>query len=327
MKKLRWVLAGIGDIATKRVLPAIQSEPRSELVGVVSRDAEKGRRWAERVWGTVEEALEWGEFDALYVAMPVALHAPQSMAALRAGKHVLCEKPTAMDAAEAGEMARVAGECGRLLGVAYYRRLYPAVLRARELMRAGAIGKPVLAELRLHGWFDPVDGFRGWLVDPKLAGGGPLYDVGSHRIDLLNFWFGKPERAVGLKGRAVHGRAVEDSATVLVEYGGGVRGMVDVRWHSRVERDECRIVGTEGAIEMTPLNSGRLVSPAGEEMLPPHANLHYPAVENFVGAVLSGAARGGAGLDGVVMDGAGLMCPVGEAAWTDWVTGQVSWVC
>ena len=107
MKKLRWVLAGVGDIATKRVLPAIQSEPRSELVGVVSRDAEKGRRWAEQVWGTVEEALEWGEFDALYVATPVALHAPQSMAALRAGKHVLCEKPTAMNAAEAGEMARV----------------------------------------------------------------------------------------------------------------------------------------------------------------------------------------------------------------------------
>ncbi|MBN8732784.1 MAG: Gfo/Idh/MocA family oxidoreductase [Acidobacteria bacterium] len=318
MKKVRWVLAGVGDIATKRVLPAIQSEPRSELVGVVSRDGEKGRRWAPRVWGTVDEALQWGEFDALYVATPVALHAPQSMAALRAGKHVLCEKPTAMNAAEAREMARVAEECGRLLGVAYYRRLYPAVLRARELMRAGAIGKPVLAELRLHGWFDPVDGFRGWLVDPKLAGGGPLYDVGSHRIDLLHFWFGKPERAVGLKGRAVHEREVEDSATVLVEYAGGVRGVVDVRWHSRVERDECSIVGTDGAIEMTPLNSGRVAWPGGEEMLPPHANLHYPAVENFVGAVL---AAGGLSAG---KPGAELMCPAAEAAWTDWVTGQVA---
>ncbi len=306
--KLRWVLAGVGDIATKRVLPSIAAEPRSELVGVVSRNGEKGLSFAPRVWGTVEEALAWGEFDALYVATPVALHAPQSIAALRAGKHVLCEKPTAMNHSEAIEMTRVAAECGRLLGVAYYRRLYPAVLRARELMRAGAIGKPVLAELRLHSWFDPADGFRGWLVDPKLAGGGPLYDVGSHRIDLLNFWFGEPRRATGFTGRAVHSRDVEDSATVLAEYAGGVRGVVDVRWHSQVERDECRIVGTSGAIEMTPLNSGRLVWPGGEEVLPPHANLHFPAVANFVSAALTGAD---------------VMCPATEAAQTDWITAQV----
>jgi predicted dehydrogenase len=214
-----------------------------------------------------------------------------------------------MNYAEAQEMVRVAEECGRLLGVAFYRRLYPAVLRAKELMQAGAIGKPVFAELRLHSWFDPEDGFRGWLVDPKLAGGGPLYDVGSHRIDLLNFWFGKPVRATGLTGRAVHTREVEDSATVLVEFAGGVRGMVDVRWHSRVERDECRIVGTDGAIEMTPLNGGRLVSPNGEETLPPHANLHYPAVENFAGAITAGEA---------------LMCPGSQAVQTDWVTSQAT---
>ena len=313
--KLRWVLAGVGDIATKRVLPAIAAEPRSELVGVVSRSAEKGLQHATRVWGTVEEALAWGEFDALYVATPVAMHAPQSIAALRAGKHVLCEKPMAMNYAEAQEMVRVADECGRLLGVAFYRRLYPAVLRARELMRVGAIGQPVFAELKLHSWFDPVAGCREWLVDPKLAGGGPLYDVGSHRIDLLNFWFGKPERATGFRGRAVHQREVEDSATVLVEYSSGVRGMVDVRWHSRVERDECRIVGTDGAIEMTPLNNGRLVSPAGEEFLPPHANLHYPAVENFAEVSLKGVAS----------TGVRLACPAKEAVQTDWVTGQLAY--
>ena len=83
----------------------------------------------------------------------------------------------------------------------------------------------------------------------------------------------------------------------------------DVRWHSRVERDECRIVGTEGSIEMTPLNSGRLITPSGEEMAPPHANLHYPAVANFVAAALDGAA---------------LMCPGSEAVETDRVTGEIA---
>ncbi|MCC7235239.1 MAG: Gfo/Idh/MocA family oxidoreductase [Bryobacterales bacterium] len=307
--RIRWALAGVGDIAVKRVLPAIKSDPRATLAAVVSRNPDKGLAHAPRVFATVEEALAWGEFDALYVATPVALHAPQSIAALRAGKHVLCEKPVALNHAEALSMAAAADDCRRLLGVAYYRRLYPAVLRARELIRAGAIGTPVLAELRLHTWFDPADGFRSWLVDPSLSGGGPLFDVGSHRIDLLNFWFGTPARAVGLASRTIHKRTVGDSATVLAEYEAGVRGVVDVRWHSRVDRDECRIVGAEGSIEMTPLNSGRLVSPLGEETLPPHANLHFPALANFAAAVL---------------DGAPLMCPVREAAWTDWVTARVT---
>ncbi|MCC6293505.1 MAG: Gfo/Idh/MocA family oxidoreductase [Bryobacterales bacterium] len=308
---LRWVLAGVGDIATKRVLPAIHSDPRATLEAVVSRSPDKGLAHAPRVFATVEDALAWGGFDALYVATPVALHAPQTIAALRAGKHVLCEKPMAMNHPEALAMAQAADDCGRLLGVAYYRRLYPAVLRARELMRAGAIGTPVLAELHLHTWFDPADGFRSWLVDPALAGGGPLYDVGSHRIDLLNFWFGTPVRATGLASRTIHSRAVGDSATVLIEYESGVRGMVDVRWHSRVDRDECRIVGAGGSIEMKPLNSGRLVSPLGEEALPPHANLHHPALANFTAAVL---------------DGAPVMCSGRQATWTDWVTARVTGV-
>ena len=148
-----------------------------------------------------------------------------------------------------------------------------------------------------------------WRFEPALAGGGPLYDIASHRIDAMNYLFGNPTRATGFVSNAVHHYAVEDNATVLVEYGGGIRGTVDVRWHSRVDRDEFRIIGTDGAIELSSLNSGRLVWPGGSEDLPPHANLHYPLIEHFANCIL---------------DGTTLISSGETALWTDWVTAKVA---
>ena len=81
---------------------------------------------------------------------------------------------------------------------------------------------------------------------------------------------------------------MEDNATVLIEYASGVRGMVDVRWHSHVARDEFRVRGTDGELDLTPLNGPEIVWPGGSDQLPPHANLHYPAIEDFVSAILEG---------------------------------------
>jgi predicted dehydrogenase len=306
---LHWVVAGIGDITTKRVIPAIQAEPRSRFYGVVTRDPEKAKRYGGvRAWTTLDGALADPAVDAVYVATPVALHAPQTIAALRAGKHVLCEKPVALNYAQASGMVRVAGECGRKLGIAYYRRMYPKLQRARDLLAQGAIGRPVLAEINCHDWFQDEDGRRSWLLDPAMSGGGPLYDIASHRIDVLNFLFGRPVKVSGHRSNVVHRGAVEDAATVLIEYENGTRGVVDVRWHSRIARDEFRIIGTGGEMALTPLTGPRLVYPGGVEELPSHKNLHYPCVENFVAAVL---------------DGAHLYASGESSIWTDWVTEQV----
>jgi 1,5-anhydro-D-fructose reductase (1,5-anhydro-D-mannitol-forming) len=309
---LNWLVVGIGDITRKRVLPAILAEPHSRLYALLTRDPRKAEAYPGAVAFTdLGEALRDPAIDAVYVASPVAMHAKQTIASLRAGKHVLCEKPVALDFAQAESMAAVARESGRLLGIAYYRRLYPKLMRARQLIAEGAIGQPVLVETNYHGWLESPE--RGWLKDPALAGGGPLYDVGSHRIDACNFLFGKPLRATGLLSNALHALAVEDSATTLIEYAGGVHAVVDVRWNSRIQRDQFRVVGVEREISLNPLNGPvlRLLGSDGkltEEQLPAHANVHYPAVENFVSAVL---------------DGAPVACPIDEAIWTDWVTQQV----
>ncbi|HUB78638.1 MAG TPA: Gfo/Idh/MocA family oxidoreductase [Bryobacteraceae bacterium] len=304
---VRWLVIGIGDITRKRVLPAILAEPRSKLYGLVTRDPAKAAAYAPaRVFTALEDAFADSAIDAVYVASPVALHAPQTIASMRAGKHVLAEKPVAMNYAEAQAMALAAHASGKLWAIAYYRRLYPKLIRTRKLIAAGAIGQPVLAEANCHGWL-PVEE-RSWLWNPAMAGGGPLFDIGSHRIDTMNFLFGHPTTATGLLSNAVHRLEVEDSATVLIDYPQGVRGIVDVRWNSRVDRDQFRIVGTDGEINLDPLNGPLLRCGAREEYLPPHANLHFPAIENFVNAVENGAA---------------LACPGDEAIWTDWVTGKV----
>lgn len=284
--KFRWLVAGVGDISTRRVLPAILDEPRSLLTGIVTRDPAKAEPYGVIAWTDFDRALAECPADAVYVATPVFLHAPQTVAALRAGKHVLCEKPMALGYAEAKSMERAAHQTGLTLGIAYYRRTYPKVARTRQLIEAGAIGRPVFAEATSHGWSDFTDGFRAWIADPKLSGGGPLRDVACHRIDLMNFLFGKPARVTGQLSTLVQSIAVEDNATVLIEYENGVRGMVDVRWHSHVPRDEFRIRGTEGELDLTPLNDPQLVTPEGTEQLPAHVNIHYPCIEDFVSAVL-----------------------------------------
>jgi predicted dehydrogenase len=304
---INWLVIGIGDITTRRVVPGIQAEPRSQLYGIVTRDSAKASAYPNvRVWSSLEAALTDQEIHAVYVASPVFLHAPQAIQSLKAGKHVICEKPMAMNEAEARTMVRAAEESGKTLGIAYYRRCYPKVQRAKQLIEQGAIGKPVVAELTNHGWFDG-SGSRSWLVDPAKAGGGPLFDIASHRIDVLNYLFGKPLRVNGQLSNVAHHYAVEDNATVMIEYENGVRGVVDVRWHSKISRDECRIRGTDGEIEMSPLNGPDLIYPGGRENLPAHENLHYPMIENFVNAALDGKA----------------LLSSGESAYlTDWVTEQ-----
>jgi predicted dehydrogenase len=285
---LSWLVVGVGDITRKRVLPAILAEPRSRLAGIVTRDPAKAEPYGVQSWSDLASALAECDATAVYIATPVFLHAAQTVAALRSGRHVLCEKPMALNYAEALAMQRVSEDTRRTLGIAYYRRMYPKVDRARELIEAGAIGRPVFAEATSHDWFNPLGTSRAWLADPKQSGGGPLRDIGSHRIDLMNYLFGKPIRAIGHLSTLVHPLQVEDNATVMIEYEGGVRGVVDVRWHSRVVRDEFRVRGTEGEIDLSPLNGPELVHPGGAERIAAPENLHYPCVEDFVSAIVRG---------------------------------------
>src|SRR5437868_15340358 len=132
MRRVRWGLIGCGDIARRRVAPALRESPSCELVAVSRARAELAESFAaefgaRRWYGDWRRLIADGEVEAVYVATPVHLHAEQAIASAEAGKHVLCEKPLAMSAAEC-ELTIAASAAGGLrLGVAYYRHFYPAV--------------------------------------------------------------------------------------------------------------------------------------------------------------------------------------------------------
>src|SRR5262249_17721133 len=140
------------------------------------------------------DVLRDPEVDAVYVATPVRLHAEQTIAAAEAGKHVLCEKPMALDPAPCARMIAAARARGGRLAVASYRHLYPMVARLRALLASGTIGYPVLADVQCFEPFDArPDQPRSWLLKKEDSGGGPMMDFGCHRIEILIDLLGPPE--------------------------------------------------------------------------------------------------------------------------------------
>ena len=142
---IRWGIIGCGDVARKRVAGAIQNDPNSELVAVCRRNEKKLREFADEfrvstATTSAEELIALPEIDAVYIATPVNLHCPQTIAAAETGKHVLVEKPMAMSTAECDEMIAACSKADVRLGVAYYRPFYPVVYRIQQLIAAGEIG-------------------------------------------------------------------------------------------------------------------------------------------------------------------------------------------
>ncbi|HSQ24380.1 MAG TPA: Gfo/Idh/MocA family oxidoreductase, partial [Pyrinomonadaceae bacterium] len=160
MKRVKWGLIGCGDIARKRVATALRDLSECELTAVSRARAELAEAFAAE-FGASKSYPAWQDLvhdpdiQAVYVATPVNQHALQTLAALEAGKHVLCEKPMAMTVVECDRMIAAARANQVKIGVAFYRHFYPVVARIKELIAAGEIGRPVLAEIRAFEWFDP----------------------------------------------------------------------------------------------------------------------------------------------------------------------------
>jgi predicted dehydrogenase len=305
---VKWGLIGAGDIVRKRVGEALRdgrgcelvavSRARTDLVEPFAREV-GARRWHADWRDLVTDA----EVDAVYVATPVHLHAEQTIAAAEAGKHVLCEKPMAMTAAECDRMIAACRAHGVQLGIAYYRRFYPAVVRAKAILTSGEIGQPVFAQMNAFEYFDPAgDHPRHWLLDPSASGGGPMMDFGCHRLEVLLHLLGPVRRTASIAANVVFKRDVEETAAVLLQFDQGPCGVVAVTHASHQRQDTLQLFGTRGSIQIDELNAGRMRIRAGDrervESHPPGANVHLPLVDDFVEAVLTGrepAVTGGMG--------------------------------
>jgi len=294
--KLRWGLIGCGDIARKRVASALRDTKFSELVAVSRARSDLAASFAKefgakRWYADWRDLLRDDEIDAVYIATPVHVHAPQAIAAAEAGKHVLCEKPMAMDPQECDRMIDAARSQRVKLGVAYYRHFYPVVERIKEIIKSGEIGVPVLAQIDAFEWFNPAAGdSRSWLLQKQLAGGGPMFDFGCHRIEVLLNIFGPISEVKALIANTVFDREVEDTAAALFRFASGVCAVLSVSHAAAEAKDTFSIFGDLGSIHVSILNEGKMqvIGKLGKryETHSPPANRHAPLLEDFTNAVL-----------------------------------------
>jgi predicted dehydrogenase len=294
--KVRWGLIGCGDISRKRVAPALADLPQADLVAVNRARSELLGTFASefgtrRTYQNWRELLKDDEIDAVYVATPVDLHAPMTIAAACSGKHVLCEKPMALSLEECDCMIQACRENAVHLGIAYYRHFYPVIQRTKQLISSGELGKVVLLQLNAFEYFNPSPGDpRHWFIEKNRAGGGPMFDFGCHRIQVLLDIVGTVQKVKAFFGRIVFEREVEDTATAILRCEGEIQATITISHGAFEAQDTLSIFGSRGSIHVPVLNRGtmKIVTEKGEreETHPASPNFHEPLIKDFCEAIM-----------------------------------------
>ncbi|MEN8234791.1 MAG: Gfo/Idh/MocA family oxidoreductase [Actinomycetota bacterium] len=195
MTRVRWGILSTADIGMAKVTPAIQRAENCDVVAIASRDEERASAAAQALgiphaYGSYEELLEADDVDAVYIPLPNDLHAEWTIKAAAAGKHILCEKPLAMSAAQAQEIVDACAEAGVKLQEAFMYRHHPTWVEAIRLVRSGAIGEVQAVQ----SWFSYFNDDPANIRNKVENGGGALMDIGCYNINLSRLVFdGEPE--------------------------------------------------------------------------------------------------------------------------------------
>ncbi len=296
MSVVRFGLIGAGDIARKRVAPALRDLENVALTGVSRSRSELAESFAKE-FGVRKWFADWhdliadNEIDAVYLATPVYVHAEQAIAAAEAGKHVLCEKPMALTVKECDEMIAACRANNVKLGIAYYRRFYPVIDRVKQIIAAGDIGRISFAQINAFEYFDPPPEHpRSWFVEKEKGGGGPMIDFGCHRIEVFTNLFGTVRRFQSIVSNDIFGRGVEDTASAIFQFEIGACASLTVTHATTDAQDTLDVYGTNGSVHIPVLNLGEMMIRIGDtetkESHPPAANFHEPLIENFANAIL-----------------------------------------
>jgi len=247
-KKVVWGVLGTARIATTKVIPALQKSPLIEVRAIASRSEASAQKAAAalgipKAYGSYEALLADPEIEAVYNPLPNHLHVPLTLKAAAAGKHVLCEKPIALTAAEAEQLRAVAGKVHIM--EAFMVRFHPQWLRVRDLVREGRIGEPRAVQVFFSYYNDDPTNVR----NQAGIGGGALYDIGCYGIVAGRFLFeADPTRVVALVDRdpAFH---TDRTASAIMDFGGG-RQLTFIVSTQAVPYQRVQVVGTRGRIEI-----------------------------------------------------------------------------
>lgn len=314
---------------------AARVQPNTELVAVVNHRPESMAAFAVeysilRQYPAVTELLQDGGVDALIVSTPNYLHAPETIAALSAGVHVMVEKPMAMNAAEAEAMLEASQKSGALLMVAHCWRFDPEVLWLKEQADCGRLGKIIRTKgYGVHANWGP----GGWFTQKKFAGGGALADMGIHALDTARFLLGDPQPVSVYARLGTHYREfdVDDTGVIWVNWDNGAVSYLESGWwqpHMDGPEAATQLYGTAGFGQIFPT---RLLLPQAEQKKVEQVDPGFPSVRDphcpqsmydtqmayFLECIRTGRAPSPGGSEGL------LNMRVVDAAYRSAQTGEV----
>ena len=303
---LRMAVIGAGGFFDKRAAPHLLAARNMKLHALMARDQDKAEALARkhgalRAYSSAQTVFDDPDVDAVYLVTPVHTHLPLTRAAAQAAKHVLCEKPMALNAAECSQMIDACRTHGVLLMPAFMSRFHTPFRQLKKRLADGVLGNVVACRCRWGGHYPPQP--DAWRQDPAQGGGGPLMDVGSHAFDLLRFLVGEVTDVAALSDTLVFDYAVEDTGTVLLRFTSGAQGVVESHWSVPRALSSTEVLGSEGVALMPHVTIEEpilLRTRSGEETIPPGGPNRYTAMfEHFADACLGRAALRLTGEDGL----------------------------
>lgn len=302
-----WGFIGAGGVAYRRMLPAVHQLDEVRVAAVMVRDQARADAIAAEfgaaaAYDSVERLLADDGVEAVYVATPPQVHEEQVIAAAEAGKHILLEKPMALDLAACDRMLAATAAAGVALAVCFPLRHTGVVREMKRRISAGELGTLTYLRLQLAKWY-PLDE-AAWRADPVQSGGGVLMDLGSHLFDLAAYLGGPPGEVTALTARRGFDLAVEDTAVALLRLASGAVAVIETSFAAADSPNAIEVYGTEGALLAgSPRNEPRirwLRRDGEEEISVTSPNVYEAEVVDFGRALRADRPAATSGLDGRV---------------------------
>jgi 1,5-anhydro-D-fructose reductase (1,5-anhydro-D-mannitol-forming) len=310
--KVGWGLAGASDIAARFMIAAIRSQPDAEVVAVMSRSPQWSAAFARAHsipshHDSIADLLANPAVNIVYVSSDNRLHREQTIAAARAGKAVLCEKPLALDPGDAVAMVAACRDARVVFGTNHHLRTAAAVQTIRRLVADGAVGRPLAA--RVTHLTDLPEHLRKWRIKEPAAGGGPINDMGTHDFDALRFVLGRDIVEVNAMtvSQGLSAAGIEDGVMASLRFDDGLLASFHAAYNIGFVGSAMDVYGTEGSLlcrnAMSAIGGAELVlrTGSGERVIDigPQEVAYEGAVRAFVDAVRGHGEPAATGLDGL----------------------------
>lgn len=279
-KQIGMAVVGLGGYATRSVGPEIAACQHVRLAGVVTGDAEKGRSWAKEHGFEQDAIYSYENFDTIasddriefvHIALPNSMHAEFAIRAAQAGKHVMVEKPMAISSQQCEKMIAAAKQAGVLLGVNYRLHWEPHHVKATERLSSGIIGDLTNGNYEFSWGYARAltgpnkDNVKKWLLDPKMAGGGALFDTGVYPIQAACYLTGREPVAVrgfpATRHPDLFPEGVEETMSYELLFDDGFQALCRASYSQSFH--QCTTLGPKGLVEILPGQKGSVFGQSG----------------------------------------------------------------